>query len=94
VEGLADGEYAVVPQLDRLLGRVAEMASHDRQLADVQELLGSASIQLDEAVHAMRRYRDRLDLDPERLGEIDQRIQAITGMARKYRVARKICPMF
>ncbi|HOX99959.1 DNA repair protein RecN [Zoogloea sp.] len=92
VEGLADGEYAVVPQLDRLLGRVAEMASHDRQLADVQELLGSASIQLDEAVHAMRRYRDRLDLDPERLGEIDQRIQAITGMARKYRVAPEDLP--
>ncbi len=92
VEGLADGEYAVVPQLDRLLGRVAEMASHDRQLADVQELLGSASIQLDEAVHAMRRYRDRLDLDPERLGEIDQRIEAITGMARKYRVAPEDLP--
>lgn len=92
LEGLAEGEYAVAPQLDRLLGRVAEMAGHDAQLADVQELLGSASIQLDEAIHAMRRYRDRLDLDPLRLGEIDQRIQAITGMARKYRVAPEGLP--
>lgn len=87
LDGLAEGEYAVVPQLERLLGRVAEMARHDGQLADVQELLGSAGIQLDEALHAMRRYRDRLDLDPARLAEIDQRIQAITAAARKYRVA-------
>ena len=92
IDGLAEGEYALVSQLERLLSRVADMASHDGQLADVQELLGSASIQLDEALHAMRRYRDRLDLDPDRLAEIDQRIQAITAMARKYRVAPEGLP--
>lgn len=92
IDGLAEGEYALVSQLERLLSRVADMASHDGQLADAQELLGSASIQLDEALHAMRRYRDRLDLDPDRLAEIDQRIQAITAMARKYRVAPEGLP--
>lgn len=92
LEGLADSEYAVVSQLDRLLARVADMAEHDGQLADVQELLSGASIQLDEALHAMRRYRDRLDVDPERLAEIDQRIQAVTGMARKHKVAPEALP--
>ena len=92
IDGLADGEYALVSQLERLLSRVADMATHDGQLADVQELLGSASIQLDEALHAMRRYRDRLDLDPDRLAEIDQRIQTITAMARKHRVAPEGLP--
>jgi len=92
IDGLADGDYALVSQLERLLSRVADMARHDGQLADVQELLGSAGIQLDEALHAMRRYRDRLDLDPDRLAEIDQRIQAITAMARKYRVAPEALP--
>lgn len=92
LEGLAEGEYAVAPQMNRLLGRIAEMAGHDAQLTDVQELLGSASIQLDEAIHAMRKYRDRLDVDPQRLREIDQRIQTITDMARKYRVAPEGLP--
>ncbi len=86
LDGLSDGEYAVVSHLERLLARVADMAQHDGQLTDVQELLSGASIQLDEALHAMRRYRDRLDLDPARLAEIDQRMQVITAMARKYRV--------
>ncbi|MBS0369559.1 MAG: DNA repair protein RecN [Proteobacteria bacterium] len=92
LEGLADGDYALVSLLDHLLARVADMAQHDGQLADVQELLGSASIQLDEALHAMRRYRDRLDVDPERLAEIDQRIQAVTSMARKHKVAPEALP--
>lgn len=92
IDGLADGDFALVSQLERFVARVAEMARHDGQLADVQELLGSASIQLDEALHAMRRYRDRLDLDPDRLTEIDQRIQSITSMARKYRVSPEDLP--
>ncbi len=92
LDGLADGEYAVVPQVERLLARVAGMAQHDAQLADVQELLAGASIQLDEALHALRRYRDRLDLDPARLAEIDQRIQVVTAMARKHRVVPEALP--
>ena len=92
LDGLADSEYAVVPQVERLLARVAAMAQHDAQLADVQELLSGASIQLDEALHAMWRYQDRLDLDPARLAEIDQRIQAVTAMARKHRVAPEALP--
>ena len=92
LDSLADGEYAVVPQVERLLARVAGMAQHDAQLADVQELLAGASIQLDEALHAMRRYRDRLDVDPARLAEIDQRIQVVMAMARKYRVAPEALP--
>lgn len=92
LEGLADGEYALVSQLDRLLVRVSDMVQHDGQLGDVQELLSGASIQLDEALHAMRRYRDRLDLDPSRLAEIDQRIQAVTAMARKHKVAPEALP--
>jgi len=35
----------------------------------------------------LRRYRDRLDLDPQRLAEIEGRIAAVTDVARKYRVA-------
>ncbi len=92
LDGLADGDYAVVSGLERLLARVTDMARHDAQLADVQELLGNAAIQLDEALHAVRRYRDRLDLDPARLAEVDQRIEAITAMARKYRVAPEGLP--
>ena len=46
----------------------------------------AAAIQADEALHALRRYRDRLELDPGRLAELERRIAAVMEAARKYRV--------
>ncbi len=49
LDGLAEGDYAVTRQLERLQQRVAEMLTHDAQLGEVGELLSGAGIQLDEA---------------------------------------------
>jgi DNA repair protein RecN (Recombination protein N) len=86
VDALEEGEGPIVASLERLSARLAELAEVDPALAGAQELLASAAIQADEAAHALRAYRDRLDLDPERLGELDARIAAVTDMARKHRV--------
>ena len=83
---LGDGDIAVCSVLRHLDARLAALADIDPALADVRELLSSATIQADEALHALRRYRDRLDLDPQRLAEIESRIAAVTDAARKYRV--------
>jgi DNA repair protein RecN (Recombination protein N) len=56
------------------------------------ELVESARIQLDEACHALRRYRERLDLDPGRLREVEARIDAVQTAARKYRVVPEELP--
>jgi DNA repair protein RecN (Recombination protein N) len=89
---LGEGELAVCTVLGRLDGRISALASYDAALADVRELIGAAAIQADEALHALRRYRDRLDLDPQRLGEVDRRIAAIMEMARKHRVQPEALP--
>ncbi|MFT3757692.1 DNA repair protein RecN [Thauera sp.] len=83
---LGEGDMAICSMLRHLDGRLATLADIDPALADVRELLSSAAIQADEALHALRRYRDRLDLDPQRLAEIEGRIAAVTDVARKYRV--------
>lgn len=84
---LGDGEFAITAMLGRAGSRVDGMLEFDPALAEVQELIASAAIQADEALHALRRYRDRLDLDPARLDEIDRRIGTVTDVARKYRRA-------
>jgi DNA repair protein RecN (Recombination protein N) len=89
---LGEGDYALAPQLDRLVGRLAGLAGFDARLADIQELLSAAAISAGEALHELRRYRDRLDLDPARLSEVEQRIGAVTDMARKHRVAPEELP--
>ncbi|AYH44930.1 DNA repair protein RecN [Azoarcus sp. DN11] len=83
---LGEGDGAVTSLLRHIGVRVDAMADIDPGLGDVRELLAGAAIQADEALHALRRYRDRLDLDPQRLAEIERRIGAVTDVARKYRV--------
>jgi DNA repair protein RecN (Recombination protein N) len=86
VEALGEGDQAIASQLDRLAARLAELAAVDAQLLPVQELLAGAGIAAGEALHELRRYRERLELDPQRLAEVERRIGEITDAARKYRV--------
>ena len=48
--------------------------------------LSSAQIQLDEAIHGLNRYLQKIDLDPARLEQVEERMQALHGAARKYRI--------
>jgi DNA repair protein RecN (Recombination protein N) len=89
---LEEGDYALAPQLDHLVSRLAGLVGFDPRLADIQELLSAAAISASETLHELRRYRDRLDLDPNRLGEVEQRLGAVTDMARKHRVAPEELP--
>ncbi len=92
LEGLGEGDGAVAVQLDRMTARLAALADIDPRLADVRELLSGAAIAAGEALHELRRYRDRLELDPQRLAQIEGRIAEVNGLARKHRVAPEALP--
>jgi len=83
---LADGELACASQVDRVASRLGALADYDPALQEVAGLLQSAQAELGEAVSLLRRYADRVDLDPERLRQVERRIEAILACARKYRV--------
>ena len=74
---------------DSLLGKASalmgSLSEHDAALSDISQNLESAKIQVDEAVHSLNRYLQKLDLDPARLSELDERMQALHNAARKYR---------
>ena len=60
---------------------------HDASLGEILRMLESAQTELQEVVYALRHYQQRLDTDPQRLREQEQRIQSVMDAARKYRVA-------
>jgi DNA repair protein RecN (Recombination protein N) len=51
-----------------------------------RELLESAAIQLSEARLEIQHYVDQVEIDPQRLEEVRQRLEAIYDVARKHRV--------
>jgi len=47
--------------------------------------LESAQIQLDEAIHGLNRYLQKIDLDPARLEQVEDRMQSLHAASKKYR---------
>jgi DNA repair protein RecN (Recombination protein N) len=83
---LCEGEGASEGQLDAVSRRLDDLAAYDPGLNDIAGLLQSARAELAEAVSLLRRYADRVDLDPRRLAQVEGRIEAIHAAARKFRV--------
>ncbi|MFV9688576.1 DNA repair protein RecN [Pantoea sp. KXB45] len=71
---------------------IAELTSLDEKLNGVHNLLEEAAIQLSEASDELRHYCDSLDLDPNRLYELEQRISRQIALARKHHVTPEGLP--
>ena len=82
---LADGDAACENQIDAVAARLGGLAEFDPALQEVAQLLQSVQAELGEAVSSLRRYAGRVDLDPQRLAEVERRIDAVHSAARKYR---------
>ncbi|ADO47373.1 DNA repair protein RecN [[Enterobacter] lignolyticus] len=92
---LADGEEAnLQSQLYSARQLVSELAGMDARLSGVLDMLEEAAIQLSEASDELRHYCDRLDLDPNRLYELEQRISRQISLARKHHISPEELPAF
>ena len=89
---LADDDAACERQVDRVAGRLEALAEFDPELQEVAALVQSVQAELSEAVSTLRRYADRVDLDPGRLGEVERRMEAVLAAARKHRVQPEALP--
>jgi DNA repair protein RecN (Recombination protein N) len=89
---LAEGEGACEEQVRTVASRLDGLAEFDPALGEVAQLVQSAQAELAEAVSALRRYADRVDLDPARLSEVERRLEAVVGCARKFRVLPEELP--
>lgn len=89
---LAEGERACESRVAGVVDRLQDMAQVDPGLGETAALLQSVQAELSEVVTALRRYSDRVDLDPARLAEVEQRMDAVLGLARKHRVTPEELP--
>ncbi|MEC5161645.1 MULTISPECIES: DNA repair protein RecN [unclassified Janthinobacterium] len=85
-------DQPILSQLSLLNQKLGKLVSVDAGLQPVIDLIESARIQLQESVYALNDYLDRVELDPERLRRLDARMEAIHGMARKFRVTPEELP--
>ncbi len=58
----------------------------DPRLKNAYVLLQEAQIQIQEANHELNHYRDSVEINPERLAVVEQRLSILHDTARKYKV--------
>ncbi len=85
-------ETAIVDRLHQSLRELDSLGRLDQRLNPLGELLNAALIQVQEAGAALRSYTQDLDLDPEHLAGIDQRLAAAHQLARKHRLSAEELP--
>lgn len=85
-ELLSEGELAALRQISTVQHKLQNLREYDAGLQEALDTLDSALIQLEETDRFLNRYLQRAELDPERLAEVEGRIQALHTVARKYRV--------
>ena len=92
---LADGDDSnLQSQLYTARQMMGELISMDDKLSGVFNMLEEAAIQISEASDELRHYCDRLDLDPNRLYELEQRLSRQINLARKHHVTPEELPVF
>ncbi|MGY2486684.1 DNA repair protein RecN [Cupriavidus sp. CP313] len=86
LDALSEADGSVLSALNTIVHKLQQLADVDPALRDVLAALEPAQMQAEEAAHSLTRYVDRLELDPERLQAVDERMQALHATARKYRL--------
>ena len=81
---LYDDERSAAARLQRAGALLRELAGYDPELGAPASALGEAEAYLEDAIGRARALRDRAPFDPGRLAEIDERLDAISRLKRKY----------
>jgi len=81
---LYGGDRAVLGLLLEVRGRIAENALIDETLGPTADTLQGLCIQLEDVGLSLRDYAGRVESDPQRLQEVNDRLDLIQRLKRKY----------
>lgn len=77
-------ENSASQMLQQAISQLDEIRLDDPQIKAAKELLSTAAIHLQEAGNELNHYRDHLDLSPEHLAKIEERLSTMYDLARKH----------
>src|SRR5688572_17087207 len=92
LDALSEAEGSSLPQLNAVIARLSGLLEYDTALREVLDVLEPASIQIQEAVYSLRHYQQKLELDPQRLRQLEARLDAVHSACRKYRTTPEELP--
>lgn len=83
---LYGGDQCAYDQISAALAALHGLVPLHPDFAEIEALAINAQTQAQEAAETLRRLLEKLDLDPQRLVEVERRLAAVHDLARKHRV--------
>ncbi|MGQ3891616.1 DNA repair protein RecN [Legionella sp. CNM-4043-24] len=88
----ADDQPSLCQGLNQVIHYLSELPGEQASIKNAMELMNSALIQCEETIDEIQRFAEQVQLDPQRLQEVEERISALHQAARKYHVDVKELP--
>ena len=82
--GGGDEQRAVCDLLDGVLRSLSELEKLDPQVAEQHKTAQAASYELDDLARTLRSYRDGVEFNPVRLETVEERLELMRNLKRKY----------
>ncbi|MEY4625792.1 MAG: hypothetical protein RL061_1317 [Pseudomonadota bacterium] len=71
--------------LSKAFSEIEDLAKLDSNLDDAKIAIEAAQIQLSEAAHSLNRYLQKIDVDPARLKEVEERLKDLHSASKKFK---------
>lgn len=82
--GAGEDEKGAVDLLNEAAQAITGLEKYDQSVKGLVEEMDGALAQADDLARALRSYRDAIEHDPARLAEVDERLDLISRLKRKY----------
>lgn len=78
------GESGGLDRIRWTAAQLSEISDVDEEVQEAFQMVEAAAFQLEEAVHFLSQYREKVEYNPERLHEVQDRLHTIQNLKRKY----------
>lgn len=85
LNALDEAEQNITQEMSSIIRRLESHAGRSEQLSEIYNSLLNAQSEIDDATSNLRKFIDRQSFDPERMEELNSKLEIFHRLARKYR---------
>ncbi|MEI1720352.1 DNA repair protein RecN [Acinetobacter baumannii] len=85
LNALDEAEQNITQEMSSIIRRLEFHAGRSEQLSEIYNSLLNAQSEIDDATSNLRQFIDRQSFDPERMEELNSKLEVFHRLARKYR---------
>ncbi|MDA8338845.1 MAG: DNA repair protein RecN [Nitrospiraceae bacterium] len=79
-----ESQGSCIEQMSQALSKIRDMAGFDENAKELLNIMETTIPQIEDAALLLRKFKDKYDIDPQRLTELDERLDLIKRLEKKY----------